>query len=84
MIMPLQKFECLSCKNVFEKLIRENKQVITCPDCEKSKLRQLLPETYIPLNENEKRSHLKKTGEAQGIGRKVDKPWDPKKYQDHY
>jgi putative FmdB family regulatory protein len=82
--MPLQKFECLSCKSVFEKLIREKKQAIACPACEKSKLRQLPPATYIPLNEDEKRSYLKKTGEAQGIGRKVDKTWDPKKHQEHY
>ena len=82
--MPLQKFECLSCKNVFEKLIREQKKDVTCPDCEKSNLRQLLPTTYIPLNENEKRAYLKKAGQAQGIGREVDKSWDPKKYQDHY
>jgi len=82
--MPLQKFECTSCKNIFEKLIRENKQKIVCPDCNKSNLKQLLPDTYIPLDEKQRRSYLKKAGEAQGIGRKVDKTWDPKKYQEHY
>ena len=82
--MPLQKFECKLCNTIFEKLIRDSKQKIVCPDCNKSKLKKLLPDTYIPLDENQRRTYLKKAGEAQGIGREVDKTWDPKKYQDHY
>tara|TARA_B110000196_G_C20864727_1_gene529097 strand:- start:351 stop:599 length:249 start_codon:yes stop_codon:yes gene_type:complete len=82
--MPLQKYQCTACKHEFEKLIRTNNIKIECPECSAKKVQKLMPSNYSPFSETEKRSALKRIGQAQGIDRKVEKTWNPKKHQEHY
>ena len=43
-----------------------------------------MPSSYSPFSEMEKRSALNKIAKTQGVGREVEKTWDPKKHQEHY
>jgi|TARA_B110000438_G_scaffold294975_1_gene337212 putative FmdB family regulatory protein len=82
--MPLQKYQCVTCKYKFEKLVRANNVKIECPECSAKQVKQLMPSSYSPFSEMEKRSALNKIAKTQGVGREVEKTWDPKKHQEHY
>ena len=81
--MPLQKYQCAVCKKVFEKLIRMNTVKIECPKCSGIQVKKLMPSNSSPFSEMEKMSALNKIAKTKGIGRDVERTWDPKKHQDH-
>ena len=40
--MPIYEYECMSCEEHFEELVRSEEQVVTCPSCGAAKvLKQL-------------------------------------------
>ena len=82
--MPLYFYDCKKCSNNFEKLIRNTNTLVACPKCQSTKVIKLMPNSHSSLSEVEKRAQLKKVGKAQGVGRSIDRRWDPKKYQEHY
>ena len=40
--MPIYEYRCLSCQKNFEKLIRNNKEAISCPYCHAKDIKRIL------------------------------------------
>ncbi len=40
--MPIFEYRCKNCKKIFEELVRNKEQVITCPECNKSDVEKLM------------------------------------------